>query len=60
MEFFDISLTKASSLLLHPIHISQSLLLTDYKEKKKAILYSGFKNTYKKIRERKKLQSIHK
>jgi hypothetical protein len=44
MEFLDISLTKDSSLLLHAIHsLSTGEIL------KKTKLYSGFKNSYKKI-----------
>jgi hypothetical protein len=43
MEFLDISLTKDSSLLLHAIQspFYRGIL-------KKTLLYSGFKNTYKK------------
>ncbi len=41
MEFLDINLTKDSRFLLH----AQTLLLVDLK---KTILYSGFKNPYKK------------
>jgi hypothetical protein len=43
MEFLGISLTRDSSLLLHAIHSPFYLRI-----KKKTILYSGFKNTYKK------------
>ncbi len=43
MEFLDINLTKGSSLLLHPIHRPFYWRIL-----KKTILYSGFKNTYKK------------
>jgi hypothetical protein len=47
MDFLDINLTKDSSLLLHAIHsLSTGGFL------KKTRLYSGFKNTYKKIREK--------
>jgi hypothetical protein len=55
IEFLDISLTRDSSLLLYAIHspILYWWIL------KKTILFSGFKNTYKKIREIKKLESIH-
>jgi hypothetical protein len=54
MEVLDINLKKDSSLLLHAIHgLSTGGLL------KKTRLYSGFKNTYKKIRETRKLVSIH-
>ncbi len=55
MEFLDINLTEDSSLLLHAIH--SSFYLADLK---KNILFSGFKNPYKKIRETRKLESIHK
>jgi hypothetical protein len=50
MEFFDINLTKDSSLLLHAL--SQSLLLADFKEK--AIFFSSFNNPYKKNSRNKK------
>jgi hypothetical protein len=43
MEFLDISLTKGSSLLLYDIH---SILY--WRILKKTILFSGFKNPYKK------------
>ncbi len=49
MEFLDINLTEDSGLLLHAIHSSFFL--------KKTRLFSGFKNPYKKIRE--KEGSIH-
>jgi hypothetical protein len=53
MEFLDIKLTKDSSYLLHAIHsLSTGGFL------KKSRLYSGFNNTYKKIRETRKLESI--
>ncbi len=48
MEFLDINPTKGSSLLLYTLCYSQSLLLADFKETKKTILFSGFKNPYKK------------
>ncbi len=50
MEFLDINLT---SRLLHAIH---SLSTDGFL--KKIIHYSGFKNTYKKNRETRKLESI--
>ncbi len=44
MEFLDIDLAKDSSLSLHAIHsLSTGGFL------KKTRLYSGFKNTYKKL-----------
>ncbi len=51
MKFLDISLTKDSSLLLHAI---RSVSTGGFK--KKTRLYSGFKNTRKKIRETRKLE----
>jgi hypothetical protein len=39
-----------------PPRYSQSLLLADLK---KTILFSGFENPYKKIREIRKLESVH-
>jgi hypothetical protein len=52
IELLDISLTKDSRLLRHAIHSPFYLRIL-----KKAIHYSGFKNTYKKIR--RKLESTH-
>jgi len=50
MEFLDFNLTKDSSLLLHAIRsVSTS---------GKPRLYYGFKNTYKKIRETRKLECM--
>jgi hypothetical protein len=43
MEFLDISLTKGESLLLHAIH---SILY--WRILRKTIVFSGFKNSYKK------------
>jgi hypothetical protein len=54
MEFVDISLTKELSLLLHAIHS-----LFYWRILKKTILFSSFKNPYKKIHETIKLESIH-
>jgi hypothetical protein len=54
MEFLDINLTKDLSLLLHAIHSSFYRWIL-----KKTILHSGFANLYKKIRETRKLESIH-
>jgi hypothetical protein len=54
MEFLDINLTKESSLLLHAC--SQSRQKADLKI---TILFSGFKNHYKNIRETRKIESIH-
>jgi hypothetical protein len=48
------SLTKESSLLLHAIHSPFYWRILE-----KIILYSGFKNTYEKIRKTRKLESIH-
>jgi hypothetical protein len=48
MEFFDISLTKDESFVLC---YSQSLILAVFKE---PILFSGFKNPYKKNPQNKK------
>ncbi len=53
MEFFDINLTKDSSLLFHAFHSPFYCQIL-----KKTILYSGFKNTYKKIREARKFEFI--
>jgi hypothetical protein len=50
MEFLDIILTKDSS--LHAIH-------SPFYWRIKTILFSGFKNPYEKIREIRKLESIH-
>jgi hypothetical protein len=46
MEFLDISLTKDSSLLLRAIHSSFYWQIL-----KKTILFYGFENPFKKIRE---------
>ncbi len=56
MEFMDmdINLTKGSSLLLHAVHS-----LFYWRILKTIILLSGFKNPYRKIRETRKLESIH-
>jgi hypothetical protein len=47
MEFLDIILKEDSSLLLHAFQFSQSFLLADFKENN-TVLFSGFKNPYKK------------
>jgi hypothetical protein len=52
------NLTKDSSLLLHAIH-SPFYCMTDFKENH-TVFFTGFKNPHKKIRETKKLESIHK
>ncbi len=54
MEFLGINLTKESSLSLYAIHSP-----FDWRILKKTIPYSGFKNLYKKIRDTRKLKSIH-
>jgi hypothetical protein len=54
LKFSDISLTKYSSLLLHAIHRPDFWWIL-----KKTRLFSGFKNPDKKIREIRKLESIH-
>ncbi len=54
MQFLDIILTKDSNLLLHAIHS-----LFYWRILKKTKLFSGFQNPYKKIRETRKLESIH-
>jgi hypothetical protein len=54
LTFLDVNKIKDSSLLLHAIHSPFYWRIL-----KKAILYSGFKNTYKTIREVRKLQPIH-
>ncbi len=54
MEFLDINWTKDSSLLLTVI---QSPFY--WRILKKTILFSGIKNPYKKLRETRKLESIH-
>jgi hypothetical protein len=51
MEFLDIILTKDWSLLLHAIHNP-----FNWRTSKKGILYSGFKNPYKKNSRNKKTQ----
>jgi hypothetical protein len=56
MEFLNMNLTKESS-LFNPC-CSQSLPLADFKETH-TVLFSGFKNPYKIIREKRKLESIH-
>jgi hypothetical protein len=55
MEFLDINLTKYQSLLLHAIHSPFSWRRT----LKKTKLYSGLKNTNRKICKTRKLESIH-
>ncbi len=52
MEFMDINLTKDSRLLLQAIQ-------SPFYITKKTITSSGLKNPYKKIRETRKLESIH-
>jgi len=54
MKFLDINITKDSSLLLYAIHRLFYWLIL-----KKTILFSYFKNPYKKIRETRKLEFIH-
>ncbi len=54
MLFSDINLTINLRLLLHAIHSSFYWRIF-----KQTILFSGFKNPYKKIRETRKLESIH-
>ncbi len=54
MEFLDINLTKDSRILLYAIHSPFYRCIL-----KKTILFSGFKNHYKKICENRKLESIH-
>ena len=54
MEFLDINLTKVSRLLIHAIHsLSTGGFL------KRIRLYSGFLKYIQKIRETRKLESIH-
>jgi hypothetical protein len=55
MEFLDINLTNDSSLLLL-LYIQSPFY---WRILKKTILFFGFKNHYKKIRETRKLESIH-
>jgi hypothetical protein len=50
----DMNLTKDSSLLLHAIHS-----LFYWRTLQKTILQSGFKTPYKKIRETRKLETVH-
>ncbi len=54
MKFMDINLIKYLSILLRAIHS-----IFYWRILQKTILYSGFKNPYKKIHETKKLESIH-
>jgi hypothetical protein len=51
MEFLDINLTKDSHILLYAIHSPFYRCIL-----KKTILFSGFKNHYKKICENRKLE----
>jgi hypothetical protein len=53
MEFLGISFTKDSSLLLHAIHSHFY-----WQVLKKTMLFSGFKNPFKKIRETRKLDFV--
>jgi hypothetical protein len=48
MEFLDINVIKDESILLHAIHNP----FYDRRISKKTILFTGFKNAYKKIREK--------
>jgi hypothetical protein len=57
MGFLDINLTKDPSLLLHAIHTFHNPFYR--RILKKTILYSGFNNPYNKIRETRKLDSMH-
>ncbi len=50
MQFLDITLTKDSSLLLYDVHSPFYWRIF-----KKIVLFSGFKNSYKKIRETREL-----
>jgi hypothetical protein len=50
----DIKLTKDSSLLIYAIYI-----LFYWRILKKIILFSGFKNPYRNIRETRKLDSVY-
>ncbi len=52
MEFLDINLTK----VFYSMLLTVPSILVDFK---KTIPFSGFKNPYKKIRETRKLESIH-
>ncbi len=54
MEFLDISLTEDLTLLIHAIPSTFCWGIL-----KKTILFSGFKNSYKKIRKTRKQESIH-
>jgi hypothetical protein len=53
IDFLDIGFTKGSSLLFHALH---SLIY--WRILKTTILFSGFKNPYKKIYETRQLESI--
>jgi hypothetical protein len=53
MEFWDVNLTKDSSLLHHATHSLSTGAFS-----KKTRLYSGFKNTYKKIRKKTRNSSL--
>jgi hypothetical protein len=55
MEFLDINLTKDLSIFLCDSHSSLYWRILN-----KTILFSCYKNKYKKIRETRKLESIHK
>ncbi len=55
MEFLDINVTKNSSLLLHAIHSP----FYHRRISKKTILFSGFKNPYKKKPRNKKFEPIY-
>jgi hypothetical protein len=54
MEFLDINLTNGLSLLPHATHSPFY-----WRNLEKTILLSGFKNLFKKIRETRKLESVH-
>ncbi len=54
MELLDINVTKDSRFLLHAIHSPFYWRIL-----KKTILFSGFKNSHKKICKTRKLESIH-
>jgi hypothetical protein len=54
MEFLDINVKKDSSLLLHAVHSPFYWRIL-----RRTILYSGYKNTFKKSANKRKLEFVH-
>jgi hypothetical protein len=53
-EFLDVNLSKDSSLLLHAVHSPFYWRIL-----RRTILYSGYKNTFKKSANKRKLEFVH-